>query len=49
MHPEHGEPVVYLPGQLLPTWAAAALVAGRYTVDGGVYELVEPAKRRRAS
>jgi hypothetical protein len=28
-HPDHGEPVVFVPGELLPDWAADALDAGR--------------------
>ena len=27
-HPDHGEPVVYTPGQLLPEWVRADLAAG---------------------
>jgi hypothetical protein len=33
VHPEHGEDVVYVPGQALPGWVAEALDAGRYTRD----------------
>jgi hypothetical protein len=33
VHPDHGEPVVFLPGDLRPPWAAEAYRKGRY-VDG---------------
>jgi hypothetical protein len=42
-HPEHGEPVVFVPGELLPVWAAALLQAGNVTTDDdGVVVLVPP-------
>lgn len=28
VHPDHGEPVVYTPGQALPEWVRDALAAG---------------------
>jgi hypothetical protein len=33
VHPEHGEPVVYVPGQALPAWVVEELNAGRFTRD----------------
>jgi len=41
MHPDHGEAVVFTPGQLIPGWAAQALVEQRPepTFDG-IYVLV---------
>jgi hypothetical protein len=45
MHPDHGEPVVFAPGQLLPDWAAEALAEQQPRPDAhGVYELVKPKK-----
>lgn len=38
VHPEHGEPCVFVPGELLPGWAARA-VAGRLPDDRGVIDL----------
>ena len=35
-HPVHGEPVVFLPGELLPPWAAARLVAAGLAEGGEV-------------
>jgi hypothetical protein len=43
-HPEHGEPVDYQPGQLLPEWVSDMLVKGDATLKpteyDGVFELV---------
>lgn len=49
-HPDHGESVVYVPGELLPEWVVEALDAGRgtYDVKTGVMTLDEPAPARRA-
>lgn len=48
VHPEHGEPVVFVPGEMLPAWAAEALEAGRtQTGDDGVTTL-RPRPARRA-
>ena len=33
VHPEHGEPVVYVPGELLPSWLVDAPADGRGPVD----------------
>jgi hypothetical protein len=45
VHAEHGEPVVFTPGELLPDWAAEALEAGHGKfVDEGVIELNPPAR-----
>jgi hypothetical protein len=47
MHPDHGEPVMFLPGELLPAWAVAALVAQRPDPDEhGVYRLEARPKRK---
>jgi len=32
-HPDHGEPVVFVPGELLPEWAAEKVKAGKAKVD----------------
>jgi hypothetical protein len=41
MHPDHGEAVVFVPGQLLPDWAADALASQRpVPTPDGIYELV---------
>jgi hypothetical protein len=32
VHPDHGEPVVYTPGQLLPDWVAEAIEGGAQLV-----------------
>ena len=38
--PEHGEDVVFVPGELLPQWAADAVRVGKgKPADGGVIEL----------
>ena len=34
VHPEHGEDVVFVPGELLPQWAADALQAGHGRSEG---------------
>ncbi len=41
VHPEHGEPVTFCPGEMLPAWAAAALHAGtgHYDAGSGVFVL----------
>jgi hypothetical protein len=45
--PEHGEPVSFVPGELLPAWAAEALGAQRPEPDQhGVYHLAVPTKPR---
>jgi len=43
-HPEHGHPVDYQPGQLLPAWLTEALENGALLrpVSDGVFELVMP-------
>ena len=47
MHPDHGEAVVFPPGQLLPDWAAAALAEQRPEPDEqGVYRLTVPTPPR---
>jgi hypothetical protein len=40
-HPEHGEPVTILPGELMPDWMRAALAGGAtLVVEGdGVFRL----------
>jgi len=50
-HPEHGEPVDYQPGQLLPQWLSDALASGAVTLKPheveGVFILVgRPAPRK---
>lgn len=47
-HPEHGEAVVYAPGQLLPQWVTDALDGGALLrpVSEGVFELVRPSPAR---
>jgi hypothetical protein len=49
-HPEHGEPVDYQPGQLLPDWLSDKLESGQFTLspmkEPGYFELV---KSRRGS
>jgi hypothetical protein len=47
VHPDHGQEVVYTPGELLPDWAAAELRAGHF-VQGkdGVYRLKGRATRQ---
>lgn len=43
-HPEHGEPVIFTPGEDMPAWVSDALEAGAELVagDGGVLELRGP-------
>jgi hypothetical protein len=48
VHPEHGQPVVYQPGQALPDWLVAELDAGGVLVPDeheGSFTL-HPAKRK---
>lgn len=47
-HPEHGEPVDYQPGQLLPDWVTQLLDKGALLrpVSDGVFELVLPRERK---
>jgi hypothetical protein len=42
VHPDHGEPVTYQPGELLPDWVLGELAAGAtLKIDGpGVFTLV---------
>jgi hypothetical protein len=48
MHPDHGDAVVFTPGQLLPDWAAKALVDQETEPDEhGVYELKRRGRRSR--
>jgi hypothetical protein len=48
MHPDHNEAVTFVPGELLPRWAAAALLDQRPDPDEhGVYRLAAPPSRRR--
>lgn len=48
-HPEHGEPVDYQPGQLLPEWLSSMLESGRALLRplplDGYFELVDVAPR----
>jgi hypothetical protein len=40
MHPDHGEPVIFNPGEMLPGWAAEALLEQRPQADEhNVYRL----------
>lgn len=47
-HPEHGEPVVYTPGELLPEWVRDALAGGAMLAptSPGHFRLVEPGRKR---
>lgn len=50
-HPEHGEPVDYLPGQLLPRWLSDQLESGEatlrpYKVEGVFVLVARPAPKR---
>jgi len=47
-HPDHGEPVDYQPGQLLPAWMLELLGNGALLrpVSDGVFELVLPVQRK---
>jgi hypothetical protein len=49
-HPDHGEPVVYTPGELLPDWLRDKLAAGAMlaVVGPGRFRLVEPGRKRRS-
>ncbi len=48
VHPDHGEPVMFNPGELLPPWAAAALLDQRPEPDEhGVYHLVSAGRKAR--
>jgi hypothetical protein len=46
IHPDHGEPVLFTPGELLPAWVVAALDGGKghYEATTGVFVLDEPKK-----
>ena len=48
VNPEHGERVVFTPGELLPPWVDAALDNGAQLVagEGGVLVLDRPARSR---
>ena len=55
VHPGHGEPVLYTPGELFPAWVAEALDGGAELVaaDDGILELrpareAPPAGRKTA-
>lgn len=41
IHPEHGQPVMFTPGELLPDWAADALnsARGHFDPTAGVFVL----------
>lgn len=47
VHPEHGEPVVFVPGEMLPAWAAEALAAGHGRLEDG--HIVLESKRKAKS
>jgi hypothetical protein len=48
MNPDHGEPVTFVPGEMLPTWAAEALLNQRPEPDEhGIYHLAAPAGSKR--
>jgi hypothetical protein len=47
MHPDHGDAVVFTPGQLLPDWAAELLAKQRPVPDHGVYQLVKPKETKK--
>ena len=51
VHPEHGEAVVYVPGELLPGWVVDALDGGRghYDVGSGVFVLDDPAPPKKGA
>jgi hypothetical protein len=50
MHPDHDEAVTFVPGELLPRWAAAALLDQRPEPDDhGVYHLVSVGRKGRKS
>ena len=48
-HPEHGEPVVYTPGELLPDWLRDALASGATlkVESPGHFRLVLPSRAAR--
>jgi hypothetical protein len=47
-HPDHDEPVTFVPGELLPVWAAEALADQRPEPDVfGTYRLTAPPARRK--
>jgi hypothetical protein len=48
-HPEHGEAVVFVPGELLPGWVVEALDGGRgrYDAATGVFVLDDPAPPKK--
>ena len=48
VHPDHGEPVTYAPGQLLPEWVTDALDNGAQLVAAGdgEFDLVRKARKR---
>jgi hypothetical protein len=47
-HPDHGEPVDYQPGQLLPDWLSHMLESGQVALapmkEPGYFELVKSVK-----
>ncbi len=46
VHPVHGEPVTFVPGEALPQWAADALDTGRFERDdAGTIRLVLPERK----
>jgi hypothetical protein len=46
VHPDHGEPVTFSPGELLPEWVAVLLAEQRPEADElGVYRLEAPKRR----
>jgi hypothetical protein len=48
MHPSHNDAVTFVPGEMLPDWAAAALLAQRPEPDMfGVYRLSAPVRRAK--
>jgi hypothetical protein len=48
MHPDHNEAVTFVPGEMLPRWAAATLLDQRPEADEhGVYRLTAPVGRRK--
>jgi len=50
VHPDHGEAVVYVPGQALPDWVVDAMDAGRFHRDRhGTVTLDAPRKGRSSS
>jgi hypothetical protein len=48
MYPDHGEAVTFVPGEMLPAWAADALADQRPEPDTfGTYRLTAPVGRRK--